>query len=76
MGKNKWSPVPSSPSIWGYYWLKRSGGPPELVKLVPTKYFLESGAIEVWQCPGIGRYRLIIDRLPCDWQWKQIKTPR
>lgn len=61
---------------FGYYWmLQNNKASPELVKLVPGKYYNDNGDIEAWSCPGISRYRLNINKNPkC--KWMKIEVPK
>lgn len=64
------------PTDFGYYWVEKTiGGEKELVRLYPGKqYQNDNRSVEVWECPGIGRYYLDLQKMP-KWSWTKIEKP-
>lgn len=65
-----------NPSDWGYYWVMRGRGYPEMVCVQPGPTYEQDGrSVEVWDCPGERRSRLDARRMPKNWQWQKITPP-
>ena len=67
---------PTLPTDFGYYWVtKKPGEKPVMLHLSPGKeYQRDARSVEAWDCPGIGRSRLDLMKMP-RWVWVQILPP-
>ena len=70
---SEWSKHPSG---WGYHWLNRGRGYPEMVCVQPGPTYDQDGrSVEVWDCPGDRRSRLDARKMPKGWKWQKIPSP-
>lgn len=67
---------PNLPETFGYYWvITEKGEYPKLRSLHMSKNYKKDGrSVEIWECPGIGRWYLDLENMP-KWMWIPIDNP-
>jgi hypothetical protein len=67
---------PNLPETFGYYWvIKKKSENPELKYFTHSKnYKVDERSVETWDCPGIGRTYLDLQKMP-RWMWIPIDKP-